>query len=353
MVLAIGIVVDDAIVVVENIERWIAQGLAPREAAYKAMDEVTGAVIAIAFGLTAVFVPHVAFISGITGQFYRQFALTISFSTLLSAFNSLTLSPAMGALLLRKHDAKPDIVTRVMNFMAGWFFGLFNKSLEKVTHGYAWAVRRVIRVSVVVLVLYVGLLCLTYKLFTTVPTGFIPPQDQGFLFVNLQMPDAASFDRTDEVMHRLIEVTNHTDGVWGDFAITGFSFLVGSTKSNTGTMFIALQPFKDRVGHPELTSQAIAGKLMATFSKVEEGRVLIFPPPPVRGIRTSGGFKMEIQDRSGRATPQELQKVNDGLIAEARKDPRLLTPGDFLQLSRQRAAALSEGRSRQGQGRST
>src|SRR5438034_3686555 len=182
MVLAIGIVVDDAIVVVENIERWIERGLAPRDAAYKAMDEVTGAVIAIAFGLSAVFIP-VAFISGITGQFYRQFALTISFSTLLSAFNSLTLSPALAALLLQPKDARPDWFTRALNAVLGWFFRLFNRGMAAMTSGYVVLLRRVVRLSVVVLLVYIGLLWLTYRSFKSVPTGFIPSQDQGYLIV--------------------------------------------------------------------------------------------------------------------------------------------------------------------------
>ena len=192
MVLAIGIVVDDAIVVVENIERWIEQGYAPREAAYKAMDEVTAAVIAIAFGLTAVFVP-VAFVSGITGQFYRQFALTIAVSTLLSAFNSLTLSPALGALLLRPRDGQAGLVhPRASTSLLGWFFRLFNRGLDAADRRLRRAPpRRVLRFSVVALLVYGGLLFLTYLGFKTVPTGFIPQQDLGYVIVNLQMPDAA------------------------------------------------------------------------------------------------------------------------------------------------------------------
>ncbi len=197
--MAIGIVVDDAIVVVENVDRWIEAGLSPHDAAYKAMEEVTPAVIAIAFGLSAVFVP-VAFISGITGQFYRQFALTISFSTLLSAFNSLTLSPALAALILKPHKAKRDWLQWVMFILFGWFFYLFNKALAGVNIAYVGILRWVVRLSVVVLAVYAGLLVLTYYGFKTVPIGFIPQQDQGYLIAAVQLPDAASVDRTDEVI---------------------------------------------------------------------------------------------------------------------------------------------------------
>ena len=322
LVLAIGIVVDDAIVVVENIERWIERGFSPREAAYKAMGEVTGAVIAIAFGLTAVFVP-VAFVSGITGQFYRQFALTIAVSTLLSAFNSLTLSPALGALLLRPRDGKRDWFTRVLDFTLGWFFRGFNRALTWTTAGYAAVERRVLRLAVVALLIYGGLLYVTYRGFKAVPTGFIPPQDTGYLIVNLQMPDAASLDRTDRVLRRLAAIANGTKGVRDTFAITGYSVLTGTNQSNAGAMFVVLDEFKGRVGHPELSATAITGKLMGAYSQVQDGFALVFPPPPVRGIGTAGGFKMQVQDRTGLASPQQLQSATDKLIAEARKNPGL------------------------------
>ncbi|HEY2588067.1 MAG TPA: efflux RND transporter permease subunit, partial [Tepidisphaeraceae bacterium] len=322
LVLAIGIVVDDAIVVVENIERWIERGLSPREAAHKAMDEVTGAVIAIAFGLSAVFVP-VAFVSGITGQFYRQFALTIAVSTLLSAFNSLTLSPAMGALLLRPRDGKQDWFTQGLAFSLGWFFRGFNRLLEWFTHGYVGVERRVLRVGAIALLAYGGLLFLTYRGFKSVPTGFIPNQDTGYLVVNLQMPDAAAFDRTDKVMHRLAAIANATPGVRDTFAITGYSILTGTNQPNAGAMFVVMDDFSKRVGHPDLSSRAITGKLMGAYSHVQEGFALVFPPPPVRGIGNAGGFKMQVQDRTGLQTPQQVQAVTDKLIAEARKDPKL------------------------------
>ncbi|MGH7178201.1 MAG: efflux RND transporter permease subunit, partial [Tepidisphaeraceae bacterium] len=321
IVLAVGIVVDDAIVVVENIERWIEQGLPPREAAHKAMTEVTGAVIAIAFGLSAVFIP-VAFISGITGQFYRQFALTISFSTLISAFNSLTLSPALAALLLRPRHEQ-DWFSRVLNFLLGWFFGLFNRGLAAGTAAYAATLRYVVRLGALALVVYVGLLGLTYVGFRTVPTGFIPAQDAGYLLVALQMPDAATLDRTEPVMARLAEMARATPGVKATFAISGFSILNRVNQTNAATMFVPLANFDERIKHPEQSSGAIIARLMREYSQVQEGFALVLQPPPVRGLGNAGGFKLQVEDRSGRATPQQLEAATDQLTAAARANPRL------------------------------
>jgi hydrophobe/amphiphile efflux-1 (HAE1) family protein len=323
LVLAIGIVVDDAIVVVENVERWIEHGLSPRDATYRAMDEVTPAVIAIAFGLTAVFVP-VAFVSGITGQFYRQFALTISISTLISALNSLTLSPAMAALLLRPQHQQRDFLTRILNFLFGWFFRGFNASLHAVTTGYVAAARRVVRFAVLSLVVYLGLIFLTYEGFRRTPTGFIPQQDSGYLIAVLQMPDAAAFDRTEEVTRRMAKIANDTPGVRDTFAIAGYSGFSGVNASNAGTMFVVLDDFSKRKGHPELSAGAITNHLMGEYSKIQEGFSLVFPPPPVRGVGTAGGFKMQIEDRTGRSTPQDLQATIEEVMAEARKNPKLV-----------------------------
>jgi multidrug efflux pump len=322
LVLAIGIVVDDAIVVVENVERWVAHGLTPREAAFRAMDEVTPAVIAIAFGLSAVFIP-VAFISGITGQFYRQFALTISFSTLLSAFNSLTLSPALAALLLKPHDAKPDWFTRGMNAALGWFFRGFNWGFAKTQAGYLWALRRVVRFAVLTLVLYVVLLGLAYYGFQIVPGGFIPQQDQGYLIVPVQMPDAASIDRTSAVMARVADIGVHTEGVEGVFTIAGLSILANANSSAAGVMFCPMQAFSKRAGNPYLSAAAITGRLMAQLSKIQDAIIFVVSPPPVRGVGTAGGFKMQVEDRSGSGTPQQLQAIADQLITAARKRPEL------------------------------
>ncbi|HEY7119387.1 MAG TPA: multidrug efflux RND transporter permease subunit [Tepidisphaeraceae bacterium] len=328
LVLAIGIVVDDAIVVVENVERWIEQGLPPREAAYRAMDEVTGAVIAIAFGLTAVFVP-VAFISGITGQFYRQFALTISIATILSALNSLTLSPAMAALLLRSREGRQDWFARFLDLTLGWFFRGFNRTLGFATGGYVAALRRVVRFGAIALLVYVGLLYLTYLGFRHTPTGFIPTQDTGYVIATLQMPDAAAFDRTEATIRRMAGIANATDGVRDTFAIAGYNGLTGVNSSNAATMFVVLNPFEERVGHPQLKAQAIIGKLMAQYAQIQEGFALVFPPPPVRGVGTAGGFKIQIEDRTGRASPQELQVAIDDVIAQARKRPDIFGPQLF------------------------
>ena len=322
LVLAIGIVVDDAIVVVENVDRWIEHGLSPREASYKAMEEVTPAVIAIAFGLTAVFVP-VAFISGITGQFYRQFALTISFSTLLSAFNSLTLSPALAALILKPHGARRDWLTVVIDFLFGWFFRLFNGFLDRTNAAYVWILRRVVRLSILVLLFYCGLLVLTYFGFKNVPLGFIPQQDQGYLIAAVQLPDAASIDRTDAVIARLSEIAAKIPGVHDTFGVTGFNLLTGTNQTNTATMFLPLAKFDERAGKPELSANTMVGKLMGAFSQVQEAFTLVLSPPPVRGIGSAGGFKMQIEDRSGLSTPQQLEAATNALMTEARKDSRI------------------------------
>jgi multidrug efflux pump len=322
LVLAIGIVVDDAIVVVENVDRWIEHGLSPREASYKAMEEVTPAVIAIAFGLTAVFVP-VAFISGITGQFYRQFALTISFSTLLSAFNSLTLSPALAALILKPHGAKKDWLTQIINFLFGWFFRLFNRTLEMTTGAYVGTLRHIVRLAVLVLLAYGGLIVLTYLGFKTVPIGFIPQQDQGYLITAMLLPDAAGIDRTDAVVDRIAEIARKTPGIHDTFAITGFNLLTGTNQTNAATMFTPLTSFDERARNPELSATSLTHRLMGEFSQVQEAFALVLSPPPVRGIGSAGGFKMQIENRSGLATPRELEAATSTIVADARKDPRI------------------------------
>ena len=247
LVLAIGIVVDDAIVVVENVQRWLDEGLSPRDAAFKAMDEVTPAVIAIAFGLSAVFIP-VAFVPGITGRFYQQFALTIAFSTLLSAFNSLTLSPALSALLLRPLNARPDWLTRALDFMLGWFFRLFNRGFDLTNRWYTKSLHYVVRYAVIALIVYAGMDYLAYGMFKIVPTGFIPTQDQGYLLVNVQMPDASSIERTDAVITQLSNLALKTKGIQDAFAVSGFSILTRSNSSAAGLLFLRLKPFSQRAG---------------------------------------------------------------------------------------------------------
>ncbi len=322
LVLAIGIVVDDAIVVVENVDRWIEHGLTPREASYKAMEEVTPAVIAIAFGLTAVFVP-VAFISGITGQFYKQFALTISFSTLLSAFNSLTLSPALAALILKPQAKTRDPLTLTINAVFGWFFRLFNRTLEKTNSIYFATLRHVVRLSVLVLLVYVGLIVLTYFGFKRVPLGFIPPQDQGYLITAVALPDAASIDRTEAVVNRIADIARKIPGVHDTFAVSGFNLLTGANQTNAAIMFTPLDKFDDRAGKPELSATTVQNKLQGAFMAVQDAMCIVISPPSVRGIGQAGGFKMQIEDRTGQATPKELEAATNAVIAEARKDPRL------------------------------
>ncbi len=322
LVLSIGIVVDDAIVVVENVDRWIEKGLSPRDASYQAMKEVTPAIIAIGFGLTAVFVP-VAFISGIQGQFYRQFALTISFATILSAINSLTLSPALAALILKSHKGRKDRLTIVVNFLFGWFFWLFNRGLGKTNTVYVWILRRVIRMSILVLVGYCGLLALTYFIFQAVPFGFIPQQDQGYLISAVVLPDGSSIDRTNDVTLRLSSIAGKTKGIHDTFSITGYNLFTGTNQTNAATIFLPLDSFHDRTGNPALAADALAGRLMGEFGQVQEAFSLVLSPPPVQGIGSASGFKMQVEDRSGLGTPQQLEAATNALMADARKDPRL------------------------------
>ncbi len=245
LVLAIGIVVDDAIVVVENVERWLEQGLAPREAARKAMDEVTGPVVAVALVLCAVFVPC-AFISGITGQFFRQFAVTIAVSTVFSAINSLTLSPALAAILLKPRGAPPDPLTWLLNLLLGWFFRLFNSIFGAGTAGYGWVVGRLLRGSVLVLLAYGGLLVLTWWVFQAAPTGFVPQQDQGRIICNIQLPDSASLERTREAMAQVDKIAHQTPGVAHTITICGLSFVQQANSSTFGSVFVVLDPFDKR-----------------------------------------------------------------------------------------------------------
>ena len=233
LVLAIGIVVDDAIVVVENVERWLDEGEEPREAARKAMDEVTGPVIAVALVLCAVFVPCM-FLGGITGQFFRQFAVTISVSTVISAFNSMTLSPALAAILLKPREAKPDILNRGMNFLLGWFFRLFNAGFSASTNIYVKIVEGMLRVSFLVMLIYGGLLVLTYFEFNRAPTGFVPSQDKGYLLLNVQLPDSASVERTQKVMAHIEEMARKTPGVAHTVGISGLSLILNASAPNLG-----------------------------------------------------------------------------------------------------------------------
>ncbi len=255
LVLAIGIVVDDAIVVVENVERWLEHGLTPREAARKAMDEVSGPIIAVALVLCAVFVPC-AFIGGITGQFFRQFGVTIAVSTVFSAFNSLTLSPALAAILLKPRGQRRDPLTLGLNLLLGWFFWLFNRVFGFSTSAYAWTVGKMLRINMVVLLIYCGLLGLTWGAFQKTPTGFIPQQDQGRLIVSVQLPDSSSLERTKEAVRQIEQITRDTPGVKHTIVFSGTSFLLQASAPNFASMFVVLKPFNERQS-PELRDTAI------------------------------------------------------------------------------------------------
>jgi len=372
LVLAIGIVVDDAIVVVEAVEYHIENGLAPREATIKAMEQVSGPVIAVGLVLSAVFVPC-AFVSGITGHFFRQFAMTIAVSTLISAFNSLTLSPALTALLLRPHHGeKTPLLPRLVftlgggwvgwQLLTGWAKGwleygsghlspttaaslqpalpwvaaalaaltgaavgwlvirTFNRAFRLATRVYTRTVGVMLRVAVLMLVVYAGLLLLTYQKYRDTPKGFIPSQDMGYLFVNVQLPDSASSERTDAVMSKLQQIALHTPGVRHAAAIRGQSFVLSANGSNFGTMFVNLKDYEDRRA-PELSAESIANRLRERFEKeVPDAMVQVFPPPPVHGAGRAGGFAFVIEDR-GDLGLQELQKQTENLSRRANTPP--------------------------------
>ncbi len=294
LVLAIGIVVDDAIVVVENIERNIAEGLSPRDAAHETMDEVGTAVIAIAVVLSAVFIPT-AFIPGITGQFYKQFALTIAAATIISAFNSLTLSPALGAILLKAHakrDAgyKPGLLGRIA--------GGFNTGFDKMSNTYARGVRGIVKRRFIMLVVYALLVAATVHMFRTVPQGFIPPLDRGYAIVVIQLPDGASLSRTDTVTQQATKLIEGTPGVANVVAIPGFNGATFTNSSNAAVIFTPFTKFEERLPQG-LTSDAIVGQLIGKLQVIQEAFVIAIPPPAVPGIGSGGGFKMQLQNRSG------------------------------------------------------
>ena len=322
LVLAIGIVVDDAIVVVENVQRWLDDGLPPKEAARKAMAEVTGPIVAIAVVLCAVFVPC-AFISGITGQFFRQFALTIAASTLLSAFNSLTLSPALAAIVMRNPGAGRDVLTRALDFVLGWFFRLFNRGFGAGTSAYAWAVGRLLQVGLVVLPVYAGLLGLTGWVFQRAPTGFIPEQDMGRLIVNIQLPDSASLERTNEVIAEMDAAAREVPGVAHVMSTSGTSLVLGANSPNFGTAFIVLDPFPQRQA-PDRTANAIMAKLRRAFAgKIKDADVKVLAAPAIPGLSVAGGYKIMVEDRGGLGLGS-LQDRTDALVAKLRDDPAVV-----------------------------
>ncbi|MCF1609220.1 efflux RND transporter permease subunit [Serratia marcescens] len=292
LVLSIGIVVDDAIVVVENVERHIENGKTPQQAARLAMDEVTGPIIAITSVLAAVFIPT-AFLSGLQGEFYRQFALTIAISTLLSALNSLTLSPALAGLLLRPHPAEhraPGRIQRIVQAAA--------RPFQRAPDAYANAVRKTVRVSGVALAIYGGLLVLTFFGFQAVPPGFVPMQDKYYLVGIAQLPNSASLDRTDAVVKQMSKIALAEPGVESVVAFPGLSINGFVNVPNAAVMFVMLDPFKERAT-PDLAASAIAGRLQAKFADIPDGFLGVFPPPPVPGLGATGGFKMQVEDRGG------------------------------------------------------
>jgi multidrug efflux pump len=390
LVLAIGIVVDDAIVVVEAVEQQVERGFAPREATIRALDEVARPVIAIGLVLTAIFVPC-AVVSGLVGQFFRQFALTIAVSTLISAFNSLTLSPALAALLIRPHTPQTDaaplprgafaVVAAVTGWfllgpvlashlvalpggldsgrtpwwlpaaaaavgsgVAGWFLGRplnrvlggffvrFNAGFQRLARGYGVVVGGLLRQSVLVLAGYAGLLYLTYWGFQHTPTGFVPSQDMGYLLINVQLPDAAAIERTQAAMDRIEKICLEVPGVRFTQTITGQSLILSSNGSNFGTMIIILDEFARR-RRPELYGEAIATKLRTRLTEeISEAAIAVFGPPPVRGVGRAGGFKLMIEDR-GDFDPKKLQEATESVLAAEREQ------GFDLQLISERSGA--------------
>ena len=297
LVLAIGIVVDDAIVVVENVERNIALGKNSIEATKQAMKEVTGPIIATSLVLSAVFIPT-AFISGLSGQFYKQFALTIAISTIISTFNSLTLSPALAAVLLKPHDAKKDWFSRLLDGIFGRIiFAPFNRFFAGLTNGYMGVLKRIVRGLALVMVLYVAHIGVAFDQFQSTPTGFVPQQDKMYLVAFASLPDAASLDRTDAVIQKMSSIALEHPGVASSVAFPGLSINGFTVASNSGVVFVTLKPFDERLT-PDMSASAIAGQLNMKFGVINEGFVAVVPPPPVLGLGTTGGFKLQIEDRA-------------------------------------------------------
>ncbi|WP_075793379.1 efflux RND transporter permease subunit [Massilia putida] len=320
LVLAIGIVVDDAIVVVENVERNIANGLNPHDATVQAMKEVSGPIIAIALVLCAVFIP-IAFVSGLTGQFYRQFALTIAISTVISAFSSLTLAPALAAALLKSHNAPKDRLTRAMDVVFGRFFAAFNRFFGRSSHKYEDGVKGVLKRKSAALGVYVLLAIAGIFMFKAVPPGFVPSQDKAYLIGFAQLPDAASLDRTDAVIRKMSDVAKQIPGVESSVAFPGLSINGFTNAPNAGIVFTTLKPFDERKGKAQ-SAEAIAAEINKRMGAIEDAFVMVLSPPPVNGLGTTGGFKMMIEDRAG-VGYDELYKAVQAIQAKAWTDKRL------------------------------
>lgn len=318
LVVAIGIVVDDAIVVVENVERNIARGLSPREATYQAMREVSGPIIAIALTLSAVFLP-LAFLSGLTGEFYKQFAVTIAISTLISAVNSLTLSPALSALLLKGHGEAPDAVTRVTQKMFGGFFARFNRTFDRASEGYGGTIGRLLKHKGGMLVVYACLLGATWWLTGHVPGGFVPAQDKEYIVSMAQLPEGATLDRTEETMNQMNAVALKHPAVMGTSSYSGLSINGVTKSSSTALTFVLLKPFKDR---PGVSADKVAADLTREYGKIGHAFAAVFPAPPVYGLGTLGGFKLQIEDRADLGY-EELYKATQAFIKKASEAPEL------------------------------
>jgi hydrophobe/amphiphile efflux-1 (HAE1) family protein len=344
LVLSIGIVVDDAIVVVENVERNIRAGLSPRKAAHKSMDEVGAALVAIVVVLAAVFVP-VAFVTGISGQFYRQFALTITSATVISLIVSLTLSPALCALILKPHhDEAPRWWERPIRS----FFGIFNYGYDAFARTYGFVASRVVRIVTIMLIAYVAVIALGLNEFRRTPAGFIPQQDTGYLIVAAQLPPGASLARTNEVMLRIADIATNVPGVTYGVNIVGFSGASFSVAPNAGAFFAVLEPFDQRVGDPNRSAAAIQGALFQAFAQIQEAFIVVVRPPPVPGIGNASGFRMMVQDRAGRG-PEALQAAVFAMMGRAAQTPGVSnvfslfetsTPQLYLDIDRTKAQLL-------------
>jgi hydrophobe/amphiphile efflux-1 (HAE1) family protein len=318
LVLAVGIVVDDAIVVVENVERNIANGMTPKEAAHRTMDEVGGALVSIALVLCAVFVPS-AFLSGISGQFFRQFAVTIAASTVISCFVSLTLSPALCALLLRAHDSHDHVQATLAGRLLRAAFGYFNRGFERMSDAYGALTRRLVRALAMVAVVYVALIGTAAVEFSHEPTGFIPEQDQGYLITVLQLPPGSSLQRTEQVVKRAVDIILKTPGVEHVAPFAGLDATTFTVASNAGTIFSGLPSLYNH-NAPGVTANTVLADLRKRLSVIQDAYVLTIPPPPVQGIGNAGGFKMMLEDRAGLGT-EALVKAANTLVAAANKDP--------------------------------
>ncbi|MEM9761170.1 MAG: multidrug efflux RND transporter permease subunit [Pseudomonadota bacterium] len=347
LVLAIGIVVDDAIVVVENVERNLAEGMSPKEAAHHTMDEVGGALIAISLVLVAVFVPT-AFIAGISGQFYRQFALTIATATAISAFVSLTLSPALAGVLLRPHGAHLGRKRSLPGRLVDGFFSLFNRGMDGFSNAYGAAVSRLVRVGALMALVYLGLLGLTALQFQSVPSGFIPAQDQRYLVVAIQLPAGSKLDRTDAVVREATEKLLEIEGITETVGFAGFDGATFTQAPNAAAIFPVMASFEETEAMG-ITFEALVAETRQRMAEIEEAFVLVIPPPPVRGVGTGGGFKMYVQDRTGRGL-ETLAAASQELVASGNQEPGLVavfslfslnTPQLFLDIDRVRAQSLA------------